>query len=267
MLSVHLLVLLAAHRFLVITLSFTFPSLPMRHPLKLFVLVFALIGTVAIGTEAIAADSPAKPNKVISNLRQQMYTIGETSGKLEDYLAAEHKAVLEIRAYLAQGEATGLQEKTSSGQTPLMAAAINGYAEIVAELLKSEQVRAGINDTNPQGFSAWLHATWAFRQSMWVCNPQVFKDPFTWVPLFVIQPYYIQSPENPYRKTRRLLEQAGAIPAPEKAKQSWLDTCKMQDQRVRSLVEKSSDLLETVLAESPLAFAEFSKQLQTQNKK
>lgn len=265
----YLLVLLAAHHFLVITLSFTLPPHPMHHPLKFFVLMFALIGTEAIGTEVIAADSPAKPNKVISHLRQQMYTIGETSGKLEDYLAAEHKAALEIRAYLAQGEeaGAGLQEKTSSGQTPLMAAAINGYAEIVAELLKSEQVRPGINDTNPQGFSAWLHATWAFRQSMWVCNPQVFKDPFTWVPLFVIQPYYLQSPENPYRKTRRLLEQAGAIPAPEKAKQSWLDTCKMQDQRVRSLVEKSSDLLETVLAESPLAFAEFSKQLQTQNKK
>ena len=215
----------------------------------------------------MAVDTPEKPNKVINKLRQQMYTIGETSGKLEDFIEAERKAAIEIRSYIANGDLTGLNEKTQSGQTPLMAAAINGYSEIVIELLKSDQVRATINDTNPQGFSAWLHATWAFRQSIWACNPTVLKDPFAWVPIFVIQPYYTQSAENPYRKTRRLLEEAGAIPAPERAKQTWRDTCKLQDEQTRIKVEKSNDLLETVLVEGPSVFAKFAIELQSQRKK
>lgn len=238
------------------------PSTHLRLTLAIATFAFSLFSTNAIATE-----SPEKPNKVISDLRQKMYTIGETSGKLEDFIEAERKAALEIRAYIANGDPTGLNEKTQSGQTPLMAAAINGYSEIVIELLKSELVRASINESNPQGFSAWLHATWAFRQSMWVCNPSVLKNPFAWVPIFVIQPYYLQSPENPYRKTRRLLEEAGAIPSPEKAKQTWRDTCKLQDEQTRIKVEKSNDLLETVLIESPIVFAKFAIELQSQKRK
>lgn len=77
----------------------------------------------------------------------------------------------------------------------------------------------------------------------------MFENPFVWVPLAVTQTCYVQSAENPYRKTRRLLEEAGAKASPERAKAFWQDNCKRQAEETRAKVRASSDLLETVPAE------------------
>jgi hypothetical protein len=207
---------------------------------------------------AIAEDNLRKPHQVIADLRQRMYTIGETTGRFNDFVEAERKAAIDIRTYIADGDPTALTEKNNAGQTPLMAAAFMGYSNLVNELLKSDNVRKSIDDVNPKGVSAWLYTNMAFRQAMWVCNPTAFKDPFTWVPLFVTQPYYIQSAaQNPYRRTRHLLEEAGAKTSIEQAKQLWQDTCKLQDEHIRAKVQESNDLLETVLTESAESLARF----------
>ncbi|MDQ5946301.1 MAG: hypothetical protein QG619_1724 [Pseudomonadota bacterium] len=215
---------------------------------------------------AIAGDSPKKPHQVIADLRQRMYAIGETTGRFNDFVEAERKAATDIQTYIAGGDPTALIEKNNTGQTPLMAAAFMGYSELVSELLKSDNVRKSVDDVNPKGVSAWLYANMAFRQAVWVCNPTAFKDQFTWVPLFVTQPYYMQSAENPYRRTRRLLEESGAKTGLEQAKKLWQDTCKLQDERTSTKVQESNDLLETVLAEGAEKLARFLAEQQFKKK-
>lgn len=197
-----------------------------------------------------AADNLKTPHQIISDLRQRMYAVGETTGQLNNFIEAERKAAQEIHDYASKGGSQeALVEKNNSGQTPLMAASFMGYGEVVNELLKYDNVRKGINDTKPTGESAWFYSNLGFHQTMWVCNPTVFNDPFTWVPLFVTQPYYVLSPENPYKKTRRVLEAAGAKPDLSLAKKLWADKCKLQDESTKKKVEATEDFLETVLVE------------------
>jgi hypothetical protein len=230
----------------------------MRHIFSLAICV-----SVSVSTVVFAADGLKRPHQVVTDLRQQMYSIGETSGRLNDFVAAEQKAVRDIQDFIANGDSGALIEKNGSGQTPLIAAAYMGYSELVGELLKSDNVRKSIDDVNSQGVTAWVYTNLAFRQAMWVCNPTVFKNPFSWVPLFVTQPYYTQSPENPYRKTRRLLEEAGASTASIQAKQFWQDTCKLQDERTRAKVEQSRDILDTILAEGAETLRRFVAEQQS----
>ena len=225
------------------------------------VLICAFFG--ASNVSLVHADgNPKKPHQSIADLQQRMYAIGETSGRYSDFIDAEQNAVLEIRSYVAAGDPGALVEKNSAGDTPLMASALMGYSAVVGELLKSDRVRAAIEETNPKGMSAWIYANMAFRQAIWVCNPTVFKDPFSWVPLFVTQSYYVQSSENPYKKTRRLLEGAGAKASMNQAKAEWQETCKLQDENSRAKVQSSKDLLETVLAEGNEAQARFMAEQQ-----
>lgn len=216
---------------------------------------------------ALAAEISKKPHQVIGDLRQRMYAIGETNPGLERFVEAERKAAAEIRTYVLDGsDPNGLTEKNDSGQTPLIAAAFMGYSEVVSELLGSDAVRAAIDETNKMGMSAWLSANLAYRQTMWACNPKVFDAPFAFVPLFVTQPYYLQA-DNPYKKTRRALEQAGAKADLAQAKQFWQDYCKTQSEATRNRVRESDDLLETVLSEGAETLARFLVEKKQHGKK
>lgn len=219
----------------------------------LLILSTLLLGNFGL---ALGAESPKKPHQVINDLRRRMYAIGETNPKLERFIEAEQKAAAEIREYVSGGDPSGLIEKNNTGQTPLIAAAFMGYSEVVSELLNSEAVKGAIDETNNMGMSAWLSSNIAYRQAMWACNPKVFDAPFTFVPLFVTQPYYLQS-DGPYKKTRGFLEAAGAKVDLARAKQFWQDNCKSQSDVTRNRVQESGDLLETVLAEGAETLARF----------
>lgn len=208
-----------------------------------------------------SGDTAKKPHQLINELRQRMYVIGETTGSYSGFILEELIAAEQMRNYIHRRiDPTALVEKNESGQTPLMAAAFMGYAELVKELLKSDTVKRGIDDLNLQGLSAWLYANLAFRQAAWACNPTILDNPFGLVPLLVTQPYYQESAESPYKTTRRLLEEAGAKADLAQAKQSWQVNCKQQISATRKKVEESSDLLDTVLTEGGEILKRFEAQ-------
>jgi ABC-type transport system substrate-binding protein len=209
---------------------------------------------------ALCADAPKTPHQIINELQDRMYSIGETSGRFSDFVAAEERAAGEIDAYVASGITDGLVEKNSNGMTPVMSASFMGYPDLVIALLKSQTARAAIDDVSAKGISAWLYANLAYRQSMWICNPGALHDPFAFVPLFVTQPYYQQSAENPYKKIRQLLERAGAKADMARAKQFWQDNCKNQEAATRAKIAQGNDLLETVLTEGNAAMTRFISQ-------
>jgi len=226
----------------------------MTHGRLCFLVLCLFLGLTCT---VFASESTKQPHQVIKDLQRRMYVIGETTGRFPDFVEAERKAAKEIRTYMISGDPEVLVAKNRRGQTPLIAAAFMGYPGIVAELLKSDTVRHSIDALDQRGLSAWLSANVALRQTMWTCNPGLLKSPFVLVPLMVTQTYYSLSPTNPYLVTRQLLEEAGATARMEDAKQIWLKLCKFQDQQVRSKVEGSDDLLETVLAESTKVLGQF----------
>lgn len=64
--------------------------------------------------------------------------------------------------------------------------------------------------------------------------------------MFVTQPYYTANPTPPYRKTREVLEAAGASVDMPKAKEVWLTNCLKQSDETKLKVQASADLQETV---------------------
>lgn len=219
-------------------------------------LFFICLAITALPHSVLAVSGAETPHNLVGSLRQGMYIVGERTGKRRDFIREEKKAARAMgklvkalsRRQPAANEVDYLLEgMTAGGSTPLMAAAYMGYPQLVEQLLQSQRVRAAINYADKQGNTVWTYTNFAMRQSMWVCNPIVFQAPFKLVPLLVTQPFYNQETENPYRKIRYLLEQAGAKVDHEQAKQAWQAMCEHKTKPNQTKVEESKDLLETLL--------------------
>lgn len=195
---------------------------------------------------ASAADAPRDPMAIINALADRIYVAGETSGQAVEMIAAEEKAAEEIRRYVASGATDGLLAKEKGQQSPLDAAAYMGYPNVVAALLSSQLVRAHVNDADEMGMTPWVAANLSMKQSLWACNPAVFDHPYKFVPMVVTQPFYLSNPAPPYKKTREMLEKAGASADLAKAKEVWLTNCKSQSDEAKAKVSASTDLQKTV---------------------
>ncbi|CAM2164325.1 Ankyrin repeat domain-containing protein [Paraburkholderia sacchari] len=205
-----------------------------------------LLVPTLISCTATAADAQRDPMAVLNSLSDRIYVLGETSGKVDDMIAAEARAAEEVRQYVAGGSTDGLLAKEKGKQSPLAAAAYMGYPNVVAALLTSSLVRAHINDADEMGVTPWIAANLSMRQSLWVCNPAIVDNPFKFVAMLVTQPYYISNPTPPYKKTREVLEEAGASSDLAKAKEVWLTNCKGQSEEAKAEVQASTDLQKTV---------------------
>lgn len=206
----------------------------------------ALLIPILFTCAANAADAQRDPTAVLNWLTNRIYVLGETSGKVADMITAEEKAADEIRQYVKSGSTNGLLAKEKGKQSPLAIAAYMGYPNVVAALLTSDLVRAHINDVDEMGLTPWIAANFSMKQSLWSCNPAIFDNPFKFVPMFVTQPYYISNPIPPYKKTREVLKEAGALSDMAKAKDVWLTICKNQSDEAKSKVQASTDLQKTV---------------------
>jgi hypothetical protein len=158
--------------------------------------------------------------QVIHTFANRIYALGETTGgSPQEWEKAEQTALEQMHA-LASTNPELLVKPDKNGDTPLMRAASFGHAFIVRDLLKSDTVVAGINQTGRSGISAYDHALIAFRQTRFVCNPALRNDPWKFIPFMVTQPYY----ENraPYPAIAAMLVAAGADPGQERVKSFWL---------------------------------------------
>lgn len=209
---------------------------------------FMLLAAACLASGAHAAPAVVKgraPLAIVRQLADRIYVAGETNGSAAAMIAAEAQAAEDIRKYIASGATDGLLAD-SRGQSPLAMAAYLGYPNVAAALLTSREVRSHVNDADPNGITPWMAATLSMRQAMWACNPGVFENPFSFVPMLVTQPYYAGNPVPPYRRTREVLERAGARADMGKAKEFWLTRCTAQSAEARSEVQSSSDLQVTV---------------------
>lgn len=200
-------------------------------------------------TAAFGAEEQKTPYQMINALLDRMYVVGETNGKLQNFLDAEKKAAAEISRYIQDGNnPNALVEKGTRGQTPLILAAFAGYPDVVSELLKSDAVRNSIEVVDDDGRSAWTASNTAFFQTAWLCQPKLLND-IAFITFIVQLPYYYLQPENPYQTVRSALENAGAKQDLSRAKSVWEISCPGQSDETRERVRESGDLLETLKGE------------------
>jgi hypothetical protein len=131
--------------------------------------------------------------------------VGETDGRLENFLAAIESARKELKDYAGGGDPAGFirKYKENDGATPLIAAASAGYSDIVAELLKNERVVASVNNADQHGITMGIRQLRAERSDLGLQSLSGTS------PSFVTLPYYWSGTEHPYARTRRVLEAAG----------------------------------------------------------
>lgn len=219
--------------------------------------VVALVA-ILFACDANAVDVQREPMTVLKSLADRIYVLGETTGKVADMVTAEERAAEEVSKYVASGSIDGLLANIDGEQSPLAVAAYMGYPNVVAALLTSNIVRAHINDTDKMGLTPWIAANLSMKLSLWTCKPAIFDDPYTFVPMFVTQPYYITNPTPPYRRTREVLEAAGASADMPKAKEVWLTNCLNQSDEAKIKVQATTDLQKTV---HELGVADFAAQI------
>ena len=205
--------------------------------------VFATVPLTSHG-----AEEPAKPtpHKIIAHLADRIYSISELSADQNRYQEEVEKAVTTIREYLNNGGAQAdLTEPNKSGMTPLAMASYLGYTPVVEELLKHPTVVESIDGSDAKGVTPWVYSILALRQSAFACNPGIVNNPFSFVPRFVTQAFYLE--RNPYPAARAALEAAGAKPNMATAKDQWNTLCKNQSDVTRTKVEQSDDIQATVI--------------------
>lgn len=129
-----------------------------------------------------------------------------------------------VRASILQKNTDWLLQKDNEGNTPLMLASYHGMFDIVEILLTVPDVRESVNATNTKGMSAWLFSTYAFGMTAPLCQPELGNDVSFVFDLMSKSNYYTNSP-NPYKMTRDILEQNGALGNMEDAKRGWRVVC------------------------------------------
>lgn len=169
---------------------------------------------------------------------------------------AVREAAIDFRAYLELEEnRRELLAETRNGG-PLLMAAHFGFAEFVEAMLVYPEFRADLNAPIEYNGSLWAAVSLAPLQTWMVCGDGHMMGMMA--PLMGYLGF--QADASPYKKIRRMLEEAGATPRPDQARANWLRSCDLSDfdgyygprestPGVRDRVADAPDILDAILSE------------------
>lgn len=210
--------------------------------------------------------SPGSPMELIKSLGRELGRIAQTTGSWKEQQLAEQKTALEMRKLIATEPAHKSLVERDGDMSPLMYAAMSGYADVVEALLTSQLVRQDIDAQDSVGASAWALTQYSWATAAWSCNPGFLSsaDPFQWVPRLMGTTYYFLAPENPFQRTRQALARAGAKQDLGQAKKAWLARCPVSDSDLQARVRVSDDILMTLTQDGRRRLMQFEMDLKTQ---
>lgn len=149
--------------------------------------------------------------ETLSTLSDRMYVIGETSGELKEWDAEVAGAAEHIAKRMKDPSYHGeLIRPFADEVTPLTFASMNGYPQVVDELLRHESVRQALEQPGPHGLTPWQLSNLAPELTLLVINPTIRSDAWRLIPYLVKTPYYTHDAYAPYERVRASLEAAGA---------------------------------------------------------
>lgn len=138
----------------------------------------------------------------------------------------------------------------NSGRTPLMQAALYGYADIVDALLTSPRVRADLEHRDAFGATAWQLAQFARPLTLLTCHSLYLATEME--PLWRAQQwragYFQRGQETAFHAISRSLLAAGATTDTDGARTAWRRHCPEREELVDKAVDTAPDLLKALLS-------------------
>lgn len=167
---------------------------------------------------------------------------------------AERRVAEQIAA-LPPEQRGALVDTDEQGRTPLMQAVSGGYVQVVKALLADPGVRAGINQPDARGETAWMVANFAPSLSLVACQPGALTlDRYPLLRPYLIRMTLLLNAKNSVAVgIVQALEAAGAQPTPEAARQAWLARCPNATPELRQVLEEEQEPLLPALVNESLA--------------
>lgn len=184
--------------------------------------------------------------ETLRTLSDRMYVIGETSGDLKEWDAEVSGAAEHIANRMKDPSYHGeLVRPFDDEVTPLTFASMNGYPQVVEELLRYESVRKTLEQPGPHGLTPWQLSNLAPQLTLLVINPTIRSNAWKLVPYLVKTPYYTHDAYAPYERVRAFLETAGATKdlAPLRA---FLANSPVCPDDIEHRVQEATDVLATL---------------------
>ena len=220
--------------------------------LKLYILM--------LGFAAGAALAQQTPAEIIDRLGPA--TRPDVSGNWDRQREAITAAAAELRSLTkTQPGHSTLTAVDALGRTPLMNAAVNGYAEIVDALLTDDAVRAGLETKDRFGASAWALGQFARPLTLFSCHPQMLVAERTalWRPYLQRSGYFLAGSSNSFERIAKSLLAAGARQDANAAKAAWKLECPGHDARIGQSVDATTDLLRALLLDTNERLERFNR--------
>lgn len=156
-----------------------------------------------------------------------------------------------------------LTDGDSRGRTPLMLAARGPYPLVVQALLADPAVQLRVNQTDADGATAWMLASFAPALTLPACEPGTL----TRQRYVLLRPYLLRMAQllktqaAPVGLAVSQLQQAGADADADAAKRLWLSQCPNAAPAVREALA-AGDLLPTLVNESVRTLRDFNDMAQ-----
>jgi hypothetical protein len=225
-----------------------------------------LVSIVLIALVSTSLTAEGSPTEWISELGSA--TQPDETGNWISQRDAEMRVAQRIVALIqmSPGDATLTEARWQWGRTPLMHAALNGYADVVEALLADTSVRSSINAKDRSGATAWALVQLARPLTLGLCHPQMLTGSRAPLlrPYVARTSYFTQQAQSPFDRIRRALEAAGAIADIYAAKTAWRTLCPGQDAAMTARLNNSTDVLATVLHDNPAHIAKARQALDEQ---
>ncbi len=177
-------------------------------------------------------------------------------GPTDDW-GPQHAAEADVARKISELVATrpGAPELTArnpQGRTPLLRAALWGYASVVDALLADASVRAAIDTADFGGLTAWMAGQYAQPLTLASCHPQILITEAVglWGPNLRRIAYFSTQSPTPFERIRTALARAGAKPDIEGAKRIWLNACPGHAPALEPAMAASEDIMATLLADT-----------------
>ena len=210
---------------------------------------------------AQAQPAAATPRQLIDGLGVTLRQAAMTAQSSKASEAAERKVAEQIAA-LPPEQRGALVDVDQQGRTPLMLAVSGGYLQVVNALLSDPGVRAGINQPDARGETAWMLANFAPSLSLVACQPATLTlDRYPLLrPYLVRMTLLLQAKNSVAVGIVQALEAAGAQGTQEAARQAWLARCPNAAPELRQVLAQEP-LLPTLVNESLAKLQAFNKAL------
>ncbi|PZP36766.1 MAG: hypothetical protein DI603_02075 [Roseateles depolymerans] len=222
---------------------------------RLLLAAFAACFTLHAQSQPTSDPKTASPDLSVQDQVRSLgaATQANADGNWDSQRNAEKKVAATISALIAKAPGQpALTARDDLWRTPLINAALWGYADVVAALLADDSVRASINEVDGQGLSAWMAAQMAQPLTLASCHPQMLVREAVglWGPNLQRMAYFSPSSGLAFARIRAMLGAAGAKPDLDAAKAQWNQRCPGQAEATVAAVAASEDLLQTLLQDS-----------------